>query len=170
MVVATAITNLDLHDIARAARTYGLAGFIVITPVERQRQLANRIVSHWRGGSGTDRSEHRSTAIALIRVLPDLDGAISVLTDLHGVTPLLVATSARPGRETMGEGPFLSDRQADPRPVLLLFGTGWGLADPVLDRAEILLGPLLGHSDYNHLSVRSAVSIYLDRLFGIRTQ
>ena len=44
-VVATAVTNLDLHDIARAARTYGLFRYYVVTPVSEQRELAERIGS-----------------------------------------------------------------------------------------------------------------------------
>jgi hypothetical protein len=47
-------------------------------------------------------------------------------------------------------------------------GTGWGLADQVLDRVDRLLAPIQGAADYNHLSVRSAAAIILDRLFGDR--
>lgn len=167
-VVATAITNLDLHDIARASRTYGLAGYLVITPVERQRLLAERIVSHWHGEGLDPRTAHRASAIALIRVVPDLDGAVAEVSARHGVAPLVVATTARPCPTAVPEARFLAERTADPRPVLLLFGTGWGLAEAALARAEIRLPAILGPSDYNHLSVRSAVSIYLDRLFGLR--
>ena len=30
--IAAAVTALDLHDIARVAKTYGLAAFYVVTP------------------------------------------------------------------------------------------------------------------------------------------
>ncbi len=50
--------------------------------------------------------------------------------------------------------------------ILLLFGTAWGLADEVMDMADYLLDPVEGYTDYNHLSVRSAVAIILDRLAG----
>ena len=33
-IVATAVTNFDVHDIARCAKTFGLGGFFVITPLE----------------------------------------------------------------------------------------------------------------------------------------
>lgn len=169
-VVATAITNLDLHDIARACRTFGLSGFLVITPIERQRHLAERIVSHWRLEAVPDRTAHRSSAIALIRVVPDLDGAVALVASHHGASPVLVATSARSTAAALTDRRFVDERVSDPRPVLLVFGTGWGLAEAALDRAQVLLRSIEGLADYNHLSVRSAVSIYLDRLFGLRDQ
>ncbi|TMA55668.1 MAG: RNA methyltransferase, partial [Deltaproteobacteria bacterium] len=33
-VVTTAVTNMDIHDISRAGRTYGVRGFFVVTPVK----------------------------------------------------------------------------------------------------------------------------------------
>jgi hypothetical protein len=51
---------------------------------------------------------------------------------------------------------------------LLLFGTGWGMTEELFDSADYVLEPIKGHGEYNHLSVRSAVSIYMDRLFGRR--
>ena len=50
--------------------------------------------------------------------------------------------------------------------MLLLFGTGWGLTQGVTDKADFLLEPIFGIASdgYNHLSVRSAVAIYCDRL------
>ena len=61
----------------------------------------------------------------------------------------------------------------DDRPVLIVFGTGWGLAPEVLAEADLRLAaivrdPEVGPPDdgYNHLSVRSAAAIALDRLLG----
>ena len=51
-VVATAVTNFDIHDIARCARTFGIGGYFVITPLESKIQLVERILSHWREGAG----------------------------------------------------------------------------------------------------------------------
>ena len=47
-IIASALTNLDLHDIARVARTYGVKGYYVITPLEDQRELAG--AEHGEGG------------------------------------------------------------------------------------------------------------------------
>ena len=51
-------------------------------------------------------------------------------------------------------------------PVLLVFGTAWGLTDDFMDRADHILEPLGGPETYNHLSVRSAAAIIVDRLLG----
>jgi hypothetical protein len=51
-------------------------------------------------------------------------------------------------------------------PVLLLFGTGWGLTEEVLAAADRRLEPIQGAGDFNHLSVRAACAITLDRLLG----
>jgi len=49
---------------------------------------------------------------------------------------------------------------------MVLFGTAWGIADELLERADCVLAPILGVSHYNHLSVRGAAAITLDRLFS----
>ena len=51
-------------------------------------------------------------------------------------------------------------------PILLLFGTGFGLTDEVMDMSYKIIEPIRGNTKYNHLSVRAAVSIILDRLLG----
>ncbi|MCC6138047.1 MAG: RNA methyltransferase, partial [Bdellovibrionaceae bacterium] len=58
--------------------------------------------------------------------------------------------------------------QLPEKPHFLVFGTGFGLADEVFESCDLLLEPIRGASkdDYRHLSVRSAVSICLDRLMG----
>ncbi len=164
-VVTTAVTNLDVHDIARSARTYGLGGYFVVTPVELQRDLVSEIVSHWAGPYG-DSNLPRRQALALVRVVPSLEAVIERLAADHGRSPLLVATAARAAEGTVGwEGEDMAGLEQD-RPVVLLFGTGWGLADQVFEEAHLRLAPIRGRGEYNHLSVRAAVAIALDRLFG----
>ena len=51
-VVATAVTNLDIHDIARAARTFGLPRYYIVTPVAEQRGWLEHIREHWLDGWG----------------------------------------------------------------------------------------------------------------------
>lgn len=166
--ITTAITNLDLHDIARACKTYGLAGYYVVTPIERQRTLAERILDHWRTGFGSEHNAIRGAALALARVVPDLAAVEQELGERHGAAPAMAATAAEDAPGTVDPDAWLADRRGDQRPLLLLFGTGWGLADRLLRRVETRLAPLRGPTDYNHLSVRSAVAVYLDRLFGRR--
>jgi hypothetical protein len=52
------------------------------------------------------------------------------------------------------------------KPILLLLGTGWGLTETVLAQADHVLEPIMGRTDYNHLSVRSAAAIIFDRFLG----
>jgi hypothetical protein len=77
-----------------------------------------------------------------------------------------VVTSAKggPGRSAYAEE--AARLRNESRPTLLLFGTGHGLSDRVLQRAEVFLEPIRGPSAFNHLSVRAAVAITLDRLFA----
>jgi tRNA (guanine37-N1)-methyltransferase len=166
-IVTTALTNLDLHDIARSCRTYGLAGYFIVTPLESQQELATRILAHWRGGHGASYHRKRAEALALVSVVPDLEQTIGEVESRRGQRPSVVATSARKSSKSISYESFLEQVSPD-RPLLILLGTGWGLTDAVLERADFLLGPVRGPSEYNHLSVRSAAAIILDRLFGMR--
>jgi hypothetical protein len=167
-VVATAITNLDLHDIARAARTFGLFRYFVVTPVAEQRELAERIASHWREGWGATYNPKRKAALELIKVVDSLEVAREEIEHEYGKPAKIVATGAlgRPGSISCAE---LADLVRDAsQPYLLLLGTGWGLADEVFEQADFILAPIRGVGDYNHLPVRSAAAILLDRLLGER--
>ncbi len=81
-----------------------------------------------------------------------------------GEKPRVVATSARlgPRRSSFAEVKRLLDEPG--APLLLVLGTGWGLTDEMLEQADIVLEPIRGVGDYNHLSVRAAAAIMLDRL------
>jgi hypothetical protein len=165
-VVTTAVTNLDLHDIARAARTFGLCRYYVVTPIPLQHALAERIRLHWLEGWGAGYNASRKEAMELMRVVSSLDDAVADMTDIFGVRPLLAVTGAKERANSVGTSGLLERLNTQDNPLLMMFGTGWGLTEDIFDRADLVLEPIIGNSDYNHLSVRSAVSIYLDRLFG----
>lgn len=165
-VVATSITNLDIHDIARACRTYGLGGYHLVHPVAAQRELASRIVEHWLAPEGLAQNDLRSSALSLVHVTSSIEEVIREIENKHHVPPLIVATSARSHTSSVSVSELLVDEALQSRPLLLLFGTGWGLVEEWMARADRILNPIVGRSDYNHLSVRSAVSILLDRLFA----
>jgi hypothetical protein len=164
--VTTSVTNLDVHDIARSARTYGLRGYFVVIPVEAQHPVVHKIIDHWSTGAGVERFPERSQAIELVRIARSLDDAIAEIEAREGRLPRLVATSAKRGRERSTHAQERQTEQSDPRPTLLLFGTGHGLSPKVLERCDTILAPIEGPTAYNHLSVRAAVAITLDRLFG----
>jgi len=167
-VVTTAVTNLDIHDIARAARTFGAESYYIVTPVADQQRLVNRVADHWQSGWGASYNPKRKLALDLIRVMPDLGAVLDDMESLHGRRPLVVVTGAS-GRDGAVTDRELAERvRAGRENFLLLFGTGWGMTEELFDAADLVLAPISGSSDYNHLSVRSAVSIYLDRIFGSR--
>ena len=162
-VVTTAVTNLDVHDIARSAHTYGLSAFFVVHPVAAQRELVNRIRSHWVEGSGSKRIPDRKPAMEIVRVVESLD---DVVTALGGDAELWVTSAASGGTLHIADA---RDKIAtDGTPVVVVFGTGWGLAPEVLGRASHrLVGIKSPRVDgYNHLSVRAAAAIIFDRLFA----
>lgn len=169
-VVTTAVTNLDIHDIARATRTFGLAGYFVVTPIDAQRELVDRIVSHWIHGEGREHNDKRRDALETVRIAAHLDDVRRAIEREHEKPPVVVATGARPRAGVLGYAALAEKQGADPdgRPLLLVFGTGWGLAEEVFSTSDAILAPIRGPTPYNHLSVRSAVAIVLDRLFGNR--
>jgi hypothetical protein len=167
-IVTSAITSLDLHDIARSSRTYGVSAFFVVHPVADQREFAGRVIDHWKTGYGRQFDSRRREALELIRIVTDLDEAIVEAERLGGARPTIVYTSARAtGRISYAEMRARIDHTDGP-PVLLLIGTGFGMAPAMLERADLALAPVFGPGEYNHLSVRAAAGIILDRLCGAR--
>ncbi len=167
-VVATAVTNMDIHDLARIGKTYGIRGLFIATPVRALRLLAEKIIDHWETGYGAEYNETRRVALALVRTVHDLDAAILEIEREVGEPPALIATSAREGRPRVSFEALRERLRATRQPHLMVLGTGWGLTPEVLDRAELILEPVRGVGDYNHLPVRAAAAIMLDRLFGDR--
>ena len=166
--IGSAVTNLDLHDISRAARTYGIRDYYVATPYEDQLALIGEITEHWQNGHGASANPARKEALAIVRPVDGFETIIEELTRRCGQKVLVVATSARPQSHEMSFESLRAHIVAKISPVLLLFGTAHGLAPELMERADVVLPPIGKCSDYNHLSVRSAVSIILDRLVGDR--
>ncbi|HEX7229921.1 MAG TPA: tRNA (guanosine(37)-N1)-methyltransferase TrmD [Candidatus Binatia bacterium] len=165
-VVTTAVTNMDIHDIARAGRTYGVSRFFVVTPVKALQKLALKIIHHWEFGYGSDYNPTRKEALTLARVCDALDDVIISIERETGQKPLIVASSARPTGHRASFVEIKEMLHRETRPFLVLFGTGWGLTEATLSQADYVLEPIQGRTEFNHLSVRSAAAIILDRLLG----
>ncbi|HOD37034.1 MAG TPA: RNA methyltransferase [Syntrophales bacterium] len=163
-VVTTAVTNLDIHDISRSARTYGAERFYIVTPLEKQKALVGKILRHWREGPGARFNPSRREAFSLTEVKGSLEEVIADISERDGCRPGLIATGAGYSRGAVGFGELRKRMASDGRSWLLVFGTGSGLAAEVTDRADFILEPLGPTGGYNHLSVRSAVAVVLDRL------
>jgi hypothetical protein len=164
-IVTTCITGFDLHDIARTALTYGVKKYYVVNPLPAQREFANRIFEFWMDEESLEFNWTRAEAFKLISIKADLDEVIEEIKEMESVRPKIIATSAKPRGNLSFESLKLEIRSSN-LPYLILFGTGWGLAEEVFSKADDVLEPILGTGDYNHLSVRSAVAIILDRLMS----
>lgn len=166
-VISSAVTNLDLHDIARAAKTFGVYRFFVVTPLSDQFLLVDRIVSHWVTGYGARYNPKRRQALELIRTAASIDEAGQRIAEKEGCPPQRIATSAHHHDRCISYGRCRKIIDGK-NPCLLLFGTAWGLDRAVMANSDHILQPVTGCGDWNHLSVRSAVSIILDRLISKR--
>jgi len=161
--VTVSLTNLDLHDIARISRTYGLSGFTVVTPLEDQQALARTLAAHWTEGAGGKANPDRAQALGMVRVAATLQEAIAQVREFSGQEPWVLATSARP------EGAVTPGRIRESlreRPALLVLGTGSGLSPEALALTQALAAPVRPYGGYNHLSVRAAAAILTDRILG----
>jgi len=173
--VTTAVTNMDIHDIARTARTYGVKRYFIVTPIQDQHELVGRILAHWR----TDRAkvEHPDRVEALSGV--ELAGTFSEVKErIHSETgewPEVVLTDARQMPNQVSYTEFRRDWQeavakGRTRPLVIVYGTGWGVAESFFSEVHRILDPIYGpgkEAGYNHLSVRAAAAVILDRLFGL---
>ncbi len=164
-IIASALTNLDLHDIARAAKTYGVKSFFIVTPLSDQKVLANKIIAHWTGGVGAVHNPARRRALELIKVKDSIEEVAEDIKKRENSYPKTVTTCARRYPASIGYAEFRNMIECD-MPHLLIFGTAWGLAESFISEADFVLEPITGTTGYNHLSVRSAAAIILDRLLG----
>jgi hypothetical protein len=162
--IASAVTNLDLHDISRAAKTYGVQSVFVVTPLQDQKELVDKIVLHWVSGAGSRYNPQRCEALSLIRVKETFDDVLSEIASLGNGYPKTVATSAKKGSRSLEFAKLASMMRQNNTPYVLAFGTAWGLTDDFIGNADYLLEPLVGCGEYNHLPVRSAAAVILDRL------
>jgi tRNA (guanine37-N1)-methyltransferase len=165
-IVTTAVTNMDIHDIARSGRTYGIKGFYVVTPVKALQKLALKIIDHWERGYGSQYNTTRKEALALVRVKDTLDDVLIHVEQECGEKPRIIVTSARPGGERTSFAQVKDMLINTTHPFLILLGTGWGLTETIISQSDYVLEAIEGCTDYNHLSVRSAAAIILDRLLG----
>ncbi len=168
-IINTAFTNLDVHDIARSAVTYGIKKFYLVQPNPEQQKLVNRVLDHWIEGEGSTFNKSRSEALNLVALRDTLEDVTREIENIEGNKPVTIVTDARSADNMIGfedlRELIFSEKE---EPYLLLLGTGWGLANEIMDSADFRLKPVSGYTNYNHLSVRSAAAIILDRLLSCK--
>ena len=164
----TSVTSLDIHDIARSARTYGIHEYYIVTPLTDQQKVVQKLLDFWQDGPGRPYNPNRFEAVNQVSVQDSFDAVCARIQEQTGQRPVVIATSAvavdHPGLITYHDQERVWSHK---RPVLIIFGTGRGLAPFIIERADYLLVPLEGFRQFNHLSVRSAAAIIFDRWLGI---
>ncbi|OGQ35984.1 MAG: hypothetical protein A3F16_08160 [Deltaproteobacteria bacterium RIFCSPHIGHO2_12_FULL_43_9] len=165
--VTAAITNLDIHDISRSSRAYGVREYGIVTPIIYQHQLIDRVIRHWKHGYGGEHNPVRKEALQLVEVYETLEQFKEHIFKQHNIKPVVIGTSAKlreNSRSFKDVKEMIISRNS---PIILAFGTGWGLTLEGFQAIDFVLRPIRSFAtDYNHLSVRAAVAIVLDRLLG----
>ena len=167
-VVTSSVTTIDVHDIARICRTFGIPDFYVVTPLAAQRRLVQRVMKHWIEGFGATYNPDRREALSIVKVVDTIDDMMENLRFENNGAALIVSSAndsdsaisyeeARDGLKRVGR-------------AALLFGTAHGLDESVMRRADIRLKPIKGAGEYNHLPVRCAAAIILSGLLGQDTE
>jgi len=168
--IATCITNLDLHDIARCCATYGVKRFYVVTPMASQREYAHKLMAHWLKGAGSRYNPCRKKALQTTMVAAELEEVLNEIEEIWERKPITIVTRAGERGNCVSHDRLrkIIFEHSEEIPYIIAFGTGWGLTEKMLQDADYLLEPIKGAGEYNHLSVRCAAAITLDRLLGSR--
>jgi len=161
--IASALTTIDMHDIARAAITFGVSGFYVVTPLLDQQVLAHEVIAHWTEGIGGVVNPFRKQALELIRVVSTFEDAVKEIENERQARVVTIATSAVLHDHAVTTKTVARQLESDASHVIV-FGTAWGMSLEFIHNCDFVLEPVHGVNGYNHLSVRSAVSIILDRI------
>ena len=138
-IITTSVTNMDIHDISRSARTYGAEGYEVITPIDQQHQVVKRILDHWNSPSVLKKHPDRVEAVSRVRLSRSFEETKERIYAEHGQMPEVVMPDARPIPNSVSYSEYRSELQ-NPRlrghdkPVVIVFGTGWGISETFFPR------------------------------------
>lgn len=118
--IATSITNLDIHDIARSATTFGAKRYYIVHPAEAQRALAGRIMGYWQEGFGSEYNQNRQEAFSRVRLAFDISEVEADIAQEQGRKALKVATDAHQNPNTTSYPALRQRIEETDDPVLLL--------------------------------------------------
>lgn len=170
--ITTAVTNMDLHDISRSCRTYEVDHYYVVTPVKEQQELVGRILDHWKLPRSKEWHPDRYDALSRLQMVSYFEDVIADLKSRY--SDLEIEVCMPDARTIPGQLGYQGTRERwaqEPKSgvKVIVLGTGWGVAPEFYHHVQTYLAPIdgpLGREGYNHLSVRAACAIILDRLFG----
>jgi len=159
--ITTSITPFDIHDIARSAYSFGVDYFYIIHPSQKQKAVSERIINFWQKGFGKSYNQNRSLTFNIVKFAYSLNEAKELIDNQYGKNAKIISTTARKIDSEKSISIEDVSKISINEPVFLLFGTGWGLTNNILQSGDFILKPIEGNSDYNHLSVRTASAIIL---------
>lgn len=162
-IVATSINSMEIHDLSRICMTYDVKLCYIVTPLERQIDMLKAIKRYWLEGPGLTYNRERAETL---KRLKEVESVEEVLREIQEEgTPFILGTSAtHRGKGKVSEADVR--RIQKDRPVLILLGTGYGLADETLSLCDAMLPPIRGRTGFNHLPMRVAAGILIDRILG----
>jgi hypothetical protein len=165
-IISTAVTNFDIHDISRTSKTYGIKEFFVVTNLPSQIQICENVLGYWTKGFGKRHNPNRNEALSVATLKSYLEDVLEAIEEQEGEKPKIVFTSAKPREKEISFEKMSEVLKKDTAPILILYGTGWGMPEEIRKLSHYDLEPIRGKGNFNHLSVRAAVAISLDRLIG----
>lgn len=165
-IISTAVTNFDIHDISRTCKTYGIKNFFVVTNLPAQRKISENVLTYWTKGYGKTHNPNRNDALSITIIKDYLEEVIEHIEEIENKKPKIVFTSAKPRNNEISFEQLSKKIKDEDSPILILYGTGWGMPEEIRAISYYDLEPIKIISEFNHLSVRAAVAISLDRLLG----
>lgn len=167
----TSVASIDIHDIARSCKTYGIKNFFIVTQLEDQFKIVNTFFDFWHSKKGKDYNLSRYNAIESVILKKTFESVIEHIKQKENADPIIITTSAKPHGNSVKIDYFSQGLVwKENRPVLIVFGTGQGLSDEIMNKSNFILTPIRGLTSYNHLSVRSAAAVILDRWLGLNSK
>ena len=95
--VATSLTNLELHDVARSCMTFGVELCYIVTPLRKQTWIAEKLIEHWASGYGALYNPDRAQALTKIKIVGDIE---EMMKEIRAAgNPVVIGTSSRQGSE-----------------------------------------------------------------------
>ena len=119
----TSVTSIDIHDIARSAKTFGIKQFFIVTPLKDQQKIVQKLLDFWQKGIGITYNPKRHDALKDVRIVSHFDDVIKIIEKQEKSDPLIMTTSARTSH--YGRSIFFGDQSVvweTKRPVLFVFG------------------------------------------------
>ena len=118
-VIATAVTNFDIHDISRTARTYDVKNTFDPSARSAGRDY-QKITDYWQQGYGRIYNPDRSNALQRVTHTPSIASAIAAITEIEGQEPVTITTDARTYPNTVTYGFVRNLLHSGDKPLLLL--------------------------------------------------